>query len=48
MTRKIAGTCFAAVLGFALSAAAQTPPSTPQTPPSTSPSTPSTSPYPSG
>src|SRR5215813_12603453 len=39
MTRKIAGTCLAAVLGFALSAAAQTPPSTPQTAP--------TSPYPS-
>ncbi len=52
MTRKIAGTCFAAVLGFALSAAAQTPPSSsspssPQTPstPQTAPAP--TSPYPS-
>jgi hypothetical protein len=46
MTRKIAGTCFAAVLGFALSAAAQTP-TTPQTPPTTTPQTAPTSPYPS-
>ena len=47
MTRKIAGTCFAAVFAFALTASAQTPPSSPQ--PST-PSTPQTapaSPYPS-
>ena len=47
MTRKIAGTCLAAVLGFALSAAAQQTPSTPQTPPSTTPQTAPTSPYPS-
>jgi hypothetical protein len=47
MTRKIAGTCFAAVLGFALSAAAQQTPSSPQTPPSTTPQTAPTSPYPS-
>ena len=45
MTRKIAGTCFAAVLGFALSAAAQTPPASPQTP--TTPQSAPTSPYPS-
>jgi hypothetical protein len=46
MTRKIAGTCFAAVLGFALSAAAQqTPQTSPQTP--TTPQTAPTSPYPS-
>jgi len=46
MTRKIAGTCFAAVLGFALSAAAQqTPQTAPQTP--TTPQTAPTSPYPS-
>jgi hypothetical protein len=44
MTRKIAGTCFAALLGFALSAAAQSTPSSPQTP-QTSPQP--TSPYPS-
>ncbi len=44
MTRKIAGTCFAAVLGFALSAAAQTPPSSSS--PSPSPSTPQTAPAP--
>ena len=42
MTRKIAGTCFAALVGFALSAAAQSNPTTPQTP-----QTPPTSPYPS-
>ena len=47
MTRKIAGTCLAAVLGFALSAAAQQTPSSPQTPPSTTPQTAPTSPYPS-
>jgi hypothetical protein len=52
MTRKIATGCFAAILGLAVSAGAQTP-SNPQTPPSTpstpSPSTPSTptNPYPS-
>jgi hypothetical protein len=37
MTRKIAGTCIAAMLGFALTASAQTPPaqpSDPQQPPS--------------
>jgi hypothetical protein len=37
MTRKIAGTCFAALFGFALTATAQTPPTTspdPQQPPS--------------
>jgi hypothetical protein len=45
MTRKIAGTCFAAVLGFALSAAAQTPPSSSSPSPST-PSTPQTAPAP--
>jgi len=46
MTRKIAGTCFAAVLDFALSAAAQqTPQTAPQTP--TTPQTAPTSPYPS-
>jgi hypothetical protein len=46
MTRKIAGTCLAAVLGFALSAAAQqTPQTAPQTP--TTPQTAPTSPYPS-
>jgi hypothetical protein len=42
MTRKIAGTCFAALLGFALSAAAQSNPTSPQTPQTTP-----TSPYPS-
>jgi hypothetical protein len=47
MTRKIAGTCLAAVLGFALSAAAQQTPASPQTPPSTTPQTAPTSPYPS-
>jgi hypothetical protein len=47
MTRKIAGTCLAAVLGFALSAAAQQTPTTPQTPPTTTPQTAPTSPYPS-
>jgi hypothetical protein len=47
MTRKIAGTCFAAVLGFALSAAAQTPPADPQTPPPSTPQAAPTSPYPS-
>jgi hypothetical protein len=50
MTRKIAVTCFAALLGFALSAAAQqapkSSPQTPQTPPSTPQAAP-TSPYPS-
>lgn len=46
MTRKIAGTCLAAVLGFALSAAAQQTPASPQTPPTT-PQTAPTSPYPS-
>ncbi len=46
MTRKIAVTCFAALFGFALSAAAQSQPTTPQTPPST-PQTAPTSPYPS-
>lgn len=46
MTRQIAGTCLAAVLGFALSAAAQqTPQTAPQTP--TTPQTAPTSPYPS-
>ncbi len=46
MTRKIAGTCFAALLGFALSAAAQqAPKSTPQTP--STPQAAPTSPYPS-
>jgi hypothetical protein len=53
MTRKIAAGCFAAMFGLAVSAGAQTPPSTPQTPPSTPPSSPTqppstpTSPYPS-
>jgi hypothetical protein len=42
MTRKIAGTCFAALVGFALSAAAQSNPTSPQTPQTTP-----TSPYPS-
>ncbi len=46
MTRKIAATCFAALFGFALSAAAQSQPTSPQTPPST-PQTAPTSPYPS-
>jgi hypothetical protein len=46
MTRKIAVTCFAALFGFALSAAAQSQPTSPQTPPST-PQTAPTSPYPS-
>jgi hypothetical protein len=32
MTRKIAGTCFAALFGFALTATAQTPPSSPTDP----------------
>jgi hypothetical protein len=46
MTRTIAGTCLAAVLGFALSAAAQQKPQTaPQTP--TTPQSAPTSPYPS-
>jgi hypothetical protein len=48
MTRKIAVICFAALLGFALSAAAQqVPKSSPQTPPSTPQAAPA-SPYPSG
>jgi hypothetical protein len=48
MTRKIAGTCFAAVLGFALSAAAQTPPSSSSPSPTTPQTAPApTSPYPS-
>jgi hypothetical protein len=34
MTRKIAGTCIAAMFGFALTASAQTPPADPQQPPS--------------
>jgi hypothetical protein len=47
MTRKIAGTCLAAVLGFALTAAAQEPAqAAPQTPPPT-PQTAPASPYPS-
>jgi hypothetical protein len=45
MTRKIAGTCFAAVFAFALTASAQTPPASPQTP--TTPQAAPTSPYPS-
>jgi len=53
MTRKIATGCFAALLGLAVSAGAQTP-TTPQTPPSQPPSSPASpapatpSPYPSG
>lgn len=46
MTRKIAAGVFAAAFGLAVSAGAQTPPSSPQTPPANPPASP-TSPYPS-